>query len=233
MSDNTFVLFSNLHLLTLLIVTLVCVFIPLKMKNATQRSTENMSKIIAYVILAHVVTSPFKDLFYLENPYDWREVLPFHMCDLSEIFVAWFLLGGPKICYKIAFFWGMAGATLAMITPDIQKFDIEYVYFYIGHGMIVLGILYAAITLGNRPFFKDVGLVSLITLFALLPAIWTINTALGDPANYWYLAQKPSGESLFDLFPDPPFHLLITTPIALIMFYLLYIPFFFIDKSKK
>ena len=127
----------------------------------------------------------------------------------------------------------MAGATLAMITPDIQKFDIEYVYFYIGHGMIVLGILYATITLGNRPFFKDVGLVSLITLFALLPAIWTINTALGDPANYWYLAQKPAGESLFDLFPDPPFHLLITTPIALIMFYLLYIPFFFIDKSKK
>ena len=233
MSDNTFVLFSNLHLLTLLIVTLICVIIPLKMKNATQRSTENISKLIAYVILAHVVSSPFKDLFYLENPYDWREVLPFHMCDLSEIFVAWFLLGGPKICYKIAFFWGMAGATLAMITPDIQKFDVEYVYFYIGHGMIVLGILYATITLGNRPFFKDIGLVSLITLVVLLPAIWIINTALGDPANYWYLAKKPDGESLFDLFPDPPFHLLITTPIALIMFYLLYIPFYFMDRSKK
>ena len=99
--------------------------------------------------------------------------------------------------------------------------------------MIVLGILYATITLGNRPFFKDVGLVSLITLFVLLPAIWIINTALGDPANYWYLAKKPDGESLFDLFPDPPFHLLITTPIALIMFYLLYIPFYFMDRSKK
>ena len=191
MSDNTFVLFSNLHLLTLLLVTSVCIIVPLRMKNATQKATDNVSKLIAYVILAHVITSPLKDLFYLETPYNWREVLPFHMCDLSEIFVAWFLLGGPKICYKIAFFWGMAGATLAMITPDIQKFDIEYVYFYIGHGMIILGIMYATITLNHRPYFKDVGLVSLITLFGLVPAILIINSALGDPANYWYFAQKP------------------------------------------
>lgn len=233
MSDNTFVLFSNLHLLTLLLVTSVCIIVPLRMKNATQKATDNVSKLIAYVILAHVITSPLKDLFYLETPYNWREVLPFHMCDLSEILVAWFLLGGPKICYKIAFFWGMAGATLAMITPDIQKFDIEYVYFYIGHGMIILGIMYATITLNHRPYFKDVGLVSLITLFGLVPAILIINSVLGDPANYWYFAQKPAGESLFDLFPDPPYHLLITTPIALIMFYLLYIPFFIIDKTKK
>ena len=69
------------------------------MKNATQRSTENISKLIAYVILAHVVSSPFKDLFYLENPYDWREVLPFHMCDLSEIFVAEIVVGASDVVY--------------------------------------------------------------------------------------------------------------------------------------
>tara|TARA_E500000178_G_scaffold316770_1_gene336814 strand:- start:110 stop:430 length:321 start_codon:yes stop_codon:yes gene_type:complete len=85
----------------------VSIFLPLVYKNKSAFQKSVMTKIIAVTIIAHVVISPYKDLFILENPYNWREVLPFHMCDLSEIFIAWFLLGGPKILYKCAFFWGI------------------------------------------------------------------------------------------------------------------------------
>jgi hypothetical integral membrane protein (TIGR02206 family) len=192
-----------------------------------------MTKAIAFVIFCHVIISPYKDLYLLDNPYNWREVLPFHMCDLSEIFLIFFLLGGPSILYKCAFFWGLAGATMAIITPDIEFLDLDYAFFMIGHGMIIIGIMYATVALDNRPYVKDIVTVSLITALILLPITYQINYILGEPANYWYLMQKPAGASLMDTFPEPPYHLLVTTPLAILMFCLIYIPYFVKDRAKS
>ena len=233
MSGSPFVLFGNIHIITMLSIVAASVFIPLTYKNKSVAQQSLMTKIIAYIVIAHVVISPYKDLFILENPYNWREVLPFHMCDLSEIFLAWFLLGGPKILYKCAFFWGIAGATMAIITPDISHHDLDYAFFMIGHGMIVIGIMYATIALNNRPYAKDILTVSVITACILLPITYLINLILGEPANFWYLMAKPAGASLMDAFPEPPFHLLVLTPLALAMFFLIYSPYFIKDRLQK
>ena len=233
MSASPFVLFGNIHIVTMLSILAASVFIPLIYKNKSVAQKSVMTKIIACIVIAHVVISTYKDLFILENPYNWREVLPFHMCDLSEIFLAWFLLGGPKILYKCAFFWGIAGATMAIITPDISHHDLDYAFFMIGHGMIVIGIMYATIALNNRPYAKDILTVSFITACILLPITYLINLILGEPANFWYLMAKPAGASLMDAFPEPPFHLLVLTPLALAMFFLIYTPYFIKDRLQK
>ena len=233
MSASPFVLFGNIHIVTMLSILAGSVFIPLIYKNKSVAQKSVMTKIIACIVIAHVVISPYKDLFILENPYNWREVLPFHMCDLSEIFLAWFLLGGPKILYKCAFFWGISGATMAIITPDISNHDLDYAFFMIGHGMIVIGIMYATIALNNRPYAKDILTVSFITACILLPITYLINLILGEPANFWYLMAKPAGASLMDAFPEPPFHLLVLTPLALAMFFLIYTPYFIKDRLQK
>ena len=242
MNASPFILFGNVHLVTIAIIVLVAVLLPLVCKNRSTSNKSLISKIIAFIILSHVIISPYKDLYLLQNPYNWKEILPIHMCDLSEIFLAAFLLGGPKILYKCAFFWGLAGASMAIITPDIPVIDLDYAFFMIGHGMIVIGIMYATISLGNRPYAKDILTVSAITAFVLLPAIYLINLALGDfinfkgevqPTNYWYLIAKPAGASLMDAFPEPPLHLLIITPLSIAMFYLIYIPYAIKDKLVK
>ena len=233
MNASPFILFGNVHLLTIAIIVLVAVLLPLVCKNQSTSNKSLISKIIAFIILSHVIISPYKDLYLLQNPYNWKEILPIHMCDLSEIFLAAFLLGGPKILYKCAFFWGLAGASMAIITPDIPVIDLDYAFFMIGHGMIVIGIMYATISLGNRPYAKDILTVSAITAFVLLPIVYLINLILGEPANYWYLIAKPAGASLMDAFPEPPLHLLITTPLAIAMFYLIYIPYAIKDKLVK
>ena len=102
MSASPFILFGNIHIITMMGILAVSIFLPLIYKNKSDLQKSVMTKIIAFTLIAHVVISPYKDLFILENPYNWREVLPFHMCDFSEIFLAWFLLGGPKILYKLA-----------------------------------------------------------------------------------------------------------------------------------
>lgn len=233
MNASSFVLFGNIHIITMLVILSVSILLPLNYKNKSETQNSVMTKVIAYIIIAHVVISPYKDLFLLENPYNWREVLPFHMCDLSEIFIAWFLLGGPKILYKCAFFWGIGGATMAIITPDISYHDLDYAFFMIGHGMIVLGIMYATIALGNRPYATDILTVSLITACILLPITYIINLLLGEPANFWYLMAKPEGASLMDAFPEPPYHLLVLMPLAIATFFIIYAPYFIKDRLQK
>ena len=233
MNADPFVLFGNVHLITIALIVFTTIFFPLACKNQSEQNKSFISKIIAFIILAHVIISPYKDLYILQNPYNWKEILPIHMCDLSEIFLASFLLGGPKFLYKCAFFWGLAGASMAIITPDIPVIDLDYAFFMIGHGMIVIGVMYATISLGNRAYAKDILSVSLVTAFVLLPIVYLINLVLGEPANYWYLIAKPAGASLMDAFPEPPFHLLITIPLAIATFYLIYIPYAIKDKLAK
>ena len=233
MNASPFILFGNIHIITMLVILAVSILLPMIYKNKSEVQKSVMTKMIAYIVIAHVVISPYKDLFLLENPYNWREVLPFHMCDLSEIFLAWFLLGGPKILYKCAFFWGIGGATMAIITPDISHHDLDYAFFMIGHGMIVIGIMYATVALNNRPYAKDILTVSLITACMLLPITYTINLLLGEPANFWYLMEKPAGASLMDAFPEPPYHLLVLTPLAIATFVIIYAPYFIKDRLQK
>lgn len=233
MNANPFILFGTTHIVTIIAITLVSIFLPLIYKTKSEYQKSIMTKAIAFVIFCHVIISPYKDLYLLDNPYNWREVLPFHMCDLSEIFLIFFLLGGPSILYKCAFFWGLAGATMAIITPDIEFLDLDYAFFMIGHGMIIIGILYATVALNNRPYAKDIVTVSLITALILLPITYLINYILGEPANFWYLMQKPAGASLMDAFPEPPYHLLVITPLAIFMFCLAYMPYFVKDRVKS
>ena len=233
MFGTPFELFGTVHLITIAVVIITSIFLPKFYKNKSDHQISMMKKIIASVIAAHVIISPYKDLYLLANPYDWRETIPLHMCDLSEIFLIWFLLGGPRILYICAFFWGLGGATMAILTPDISHHDLEYIFFMVGHGMIIVGVMYATVTLGNRPYAKDIATVALITALVLLPIVYVINLLLGEPANFWYLMSKPAGASLMDMCPDPPYHLLVTTPIAIALFYLIYLPYFIKDRVAK
>lgn len=233
MFGTPFEIFGTVHILTILSIVLVSIFLPKFYKNKSDKQISLMTKVVAGIIAAHVIISPYKDLYLLAEPYDWRETIPLHMCDLSEIFLVWFLLGGPRLLYTCAFFWGLGGATMAILTPDISHHDLDYIFFMIGHGMIIVGIMYATVTLGNRPYAKDIITVSLITALVLLPIVYAINLILGEPANFWYLIAKPEGASLMDVFPDPPYHLLVTTPLAISVFYLIYLPYFIKDKFAK
>ena len=167
MFGTPFELFGSVHLITIVVIIAVTVLLPKFYKNKSEDQKSVMSKIIATVIALHVIISPYKDLYILANPYDWRETIPLHMCDLSEIFLIWFLLGGPRILYLCAFFWGLAGASMAILTPDISHHDLDYIFFMVGHGMILVGIMYATVSLGNRPYAKDILKVSAITALIL------------------------------------------------------------------
>ena len=113
MFGTPFEIFGTVHLLTIIAVIAISVLLPKFYKNKSDSQKFSMNKIIAGVIALHVIISPYKDLYLLANPYDWRETIPLHMCDLSEIFLIWFLLGGAKnlifMCFFLGPWWSVNG----------------------------------------------------------------------------------------------------------------------------
>jgi len=155
------------------------------------------------------------------------------MCDLSAFSIAYYLWKREKIFFNCAFFWGIGGATMALLTPDVDYAfpNAVFIPFFYGHGLVLLGVGYASIALQQRPYLRDVHKVIGISLVGM-GFIYLFNIILGEGANFWYLLDKPDSDTLMNFFPDPPFHILVTIPIAICFFYIIYLPFWIKDKMS-
>tara|TARA_B100001109_G_C18772493_1_gene431454 strand:- start:474 stop:992 length:519 start_codon:yes stop_codon:yes gene_type:complete len=166
--------------------------------------------------------------------FPWARLIPIHMCNLSTIFIGIFLLTDKRIFFEVSFFWGIGGGINALLTPDVPDAfpDPQYILFFFGHGFLIVAIAFACISLKNRPTLTSVR-NGIVFSLATLPVIYIINKIVGPPANYWYLGVKPVGESLLDLFPDPPMHIPVLITLGVILFYLIYSPYWIYDHLKK
>ncbi len=154
--------------------------------------------------------------------------LPLHICGITVFAVAAALVFRCRTAYEIAYFWGLVGATNAVVTPQIEAGYPAYRFFqyFIAHGGIVAGALFATWGLGMRPTAKSVlrvfALLNLLALVAL-----GVNRVLGS--NYMFLSQPPVTQSPF-FFAPWPWYIPILDGVALIFFYALFIPFFKIGR---
>ena len=79
----------------------------------------------------------------------------------------------------------------------------------------VKSLIVFLVTLYNREFFINI----------------LINYSSNDiVANYMYLIEFPLGENLTRFMPDPPFHLFVFLPIAILLFFITYLPFYLKDR---
>ena len=67
MFGTPFEIFGTVHLLTILSIVVVSIFLPKFYKNKSDKQISLMTKVVAGIIAAHVIISPYKDLFLL-NP---------------------------------------------------------------------------------------------------------------------------------------------------------------------
>ena len=123
---------------------------------------------------------------------------------------------------------------MALLTPALTYAypHQEYVNFYYGHGLILLGVGLPVFVLKERPKFEDFLSVTKITL-AMTALIFVLNHLLGEGANFWYLKDKPDGDTIINFFPSAPFHILGLIPAAILAFYLTYLPYELKDRFSK
>jgi hypothetical integral membrane protein (TIGR02206 family) len=158
--------------------------------------------------------------------------LPLQLCDLGVwLSVAACLTLTPWVV-ELAYFAGLAGAGMALLTPDLWTPWPSYpaIYFFLAHGGIVIAV--AVLVFGRvRPLrpgavWRSYGL---LLCWAAIDGVvdWAANT------NYMYLRQKPANASALDLFGRWPVYLVASAAVALALFWLLWLPARADAKSSK
>ena len=225
-----FSLSSPSHIIFTIICVSVIVFLPRIFVNKNNSSKNILIIGIISLILINQGMDFFREGYGANN---WKLGLPLHLCDFSSASIILYFITKRREFFLFAFFAGIAGAGMAILTPDVlYSFPhIDYLRHMIGHSMILLGVTYAIIIDNQRPQLKDVHrILAVLSVFLLM--MYPINTWLGPPANYWYVIEKPPGFNVTDLMRDAPYHMIDIYILAVIVCYSIYLPYFIKDRQK-
>ncbi len=149
--------------------------------------------------------------------------LPLQLCDVTLWAVVVACIFPVGLLVEFAYFAGMAGAGMALLTPDLWSPWPSYpaVYFFVAHGGIVIGaavLVFGGICPPRRgAIWRAFGL-----LIGYATLVGACNALLGT--NYMYLCRKPGSGSVLDLLGPWPVYLFGGAAAALALFALLSIP---------
>jgi hypothetical integral membrane protein (TIGR02206 family) len=113
---------------------------------------------------------------------------------------------------------------MALLTPDLGGDVPAYaaVQFFVAHGAVVASVLFLLLTGALRPRPGSWWRVFLAgNVYAA--AILLFDLRYGT--NYLYLREKPAAGSLLDLFGPWPWYVLAGDAVALVVLWLLHLPF--------
>ena len=149
--------------------------------------------------------------------------LPLQLCDLTVWLAVLACLTARRSIAEFAYFAGIGGAGMALLTPDLWSPWPSYpaIYFFVAHGGIVIAVALMAFggMLRFRPgaVWRSYGL-----LVAYAALVGTFNALFGS--NYMYLCRKPASATLLDKLGPWPWYLLPAAAVALGFFWLLWLP---------
>jgi hypothetical integral membrane protein (TIGR02206 family) len=149
--------------------------------------------------------------------------LPLQLCDATLWMSAIACLTLAPRAVEFAYFAGLAGAGMAILTPDLWSPWPSYpaVYFFVAHGGIVIAVV--ALVFGRIAPLREGAVWRAFTmLVAYACAVGAVNAITG--ANYMYLRQKPRGASLLDQLGPWPWYLIPAAAVSLAFFWLLWLP---------
>ena len=156
--------------------------------------------------------------------FRFPETLPLQLCDLTlwlTVLSAFTLNAGV---YEVAYFGGLGGSAMALLTPDLWAPFPSYptAYFFLSHGFVVATLIALA---AGRLIVPRPGspwrVWKVLNLFAGGVAIFDFVFK----TNYMYLCVKPASGSLLDYFGPWPVYILSGELFALGIFWLLWLPF--------
>lgn len=151
--------------------------------------------------------------------------LPLELCDLSLFLTILALFTLKPLFFDLAYFWALAGAGMALLTPNLTDPFPSFgaAEFFMTHGLTVAGVLYLVWSHQMRPRRWSVARAMIgINLVALFdgPFDYLFST------DYFFLRAKPANPSLLDFLGPWPLYIPATEGVALLLFMLLYLPFF-------
>jgi|TARA_B100001996_G_scaffold64076_2_gene46157 hypothetical integral membrane protein (TIGR02206 family) len=214
----TFGFEHNLYLIGTFAIWLIVLFVGKTILNIKQQRA-----LVLFLIIVSI-SQELLDDFFQWNAGIWiiAEDLPLHMCGISLFTSIFALYKKNQTAFELSYFWGLSGAFQAIITPDPSRFvlDVSAFWNFLSHGIIILNVLWLII-IDNMRCRSGSYINTIIITNSCLFIISIVNTILGG--NYWFICEKPGGESPF-IIGDWPLYLIGFEISGILLLGLFYIP---------
>lgn len=227
MNFETFGLEHNLYLIGTFTIWFLVLFTGKVILNLEQR------RIFVLLLIFITISQELIDdiLRWNVGIWDVAEDLPLHMCGISFFTSTYALYSKNQTAFELSYFWGLAGAFQAIITPDPTRFvmDVSLFWNFLSHGLIILNILWM-IVIDNMRCRVGSYLNAVIITNGILFIISIVNSILGG--NYWFICEKPGGESPF-IMGEWPLYIIGFQISGILLLGLFYIPMIILRKKGK
>ncbi len=229
-TGGAFVLFGRDHLAVLALVAVVCVLIYLLREKWSTRG-----KLITRWILfglIYMCEGSWQLWMWAIGSWTIQGMLPLWLCSVTSWSMPLLLIFRSQKYYNWAYFMGIIGAAMALLTPDLMQYGFphyRFIEFFTLHGLLIVAILYMTFVEGFRPAWRSLPFtIGVTNIFWLFCAI--INRLIGS--NYLYTQGKLPTPSLLDYLGPHPWYLLSMEMIGILLCLLLYLPFGLLNRRK-
>jgi hypothetical integral membrane protein (TIGR02206 family) len=165
--------------------------------------------------------------------FDPRYSLPLQFCDLVALVAALAFARPRRSLHALAYFWGLALSTQAVLTPDLVggPTTLAFWAFWAYHMFVVGAGVYVVAVRGFRPTWSDFATAAgLGVLYAAV--VLGIDAAFG--LNYGYLGRgTPSQPTLIDLLGPWPLRALLMTLLVVTAMLLLWLPWAISTRGRR
>jgi hypothetical integral membrane protein (TIGR02206 family) len=225
-TGGAFVLYGTGHLTALAIITILCFSLP-TLRNLSETARRNTRYLLAILMAAAELSVNVWNLYW--GTWSLQNHLPLHLCGVALWGAVYMLFTDKYSVYEIIYFWGIGGATQALLTPDANQYGFpHYRAFqtFTVHGLLVIIPLYMTIVEGYRPTLQSLKRTFTWTNI-YVAVVFVLNFIMGS--NYLFIAHKPEFPTLIDALAPWPWYIFELEAIGLVIFSLLYVPFLIKD----
>ncbi|QHE52865.1 TIGR02206 family membrane protein [Pontibacillus sp. HMF3514] len=230
--QNSFNLFSTVHLVTLLVVVSVAILMLFFREKLRTKPYYFIARFSLFILLLLSEISLHVWLYWIDA-WEYKHSLPFHLSSITLLLSAFLLLTRRFSIFEFTYFAGLGSALQAMITPDLNAYTFphyRYVHFFISHGGTVLSNLFMVFVEEFRPTVRSIWRAFLwLNTYAFV--LFFVNLFIGG--NYMYLLRKPANPSILDYLGPWPGYILLLEIITIVTFFILYLPFWITDFKKR
>ena len=209
-----FVLFGPAHLLILAAIPLTAALLA--------RAAGRIRLAFGLFLLVNELVWYGYKLYHYGNRFP--EGLPLQLCDLALWMTILALLTRKQWSFEVAWFAGLGGSSMALLTPELWAPFCSYptTYFFLAHGGLIVALL--MLVWGKQAAPRRGCLWRVLAILNGYAALVGIFNAVFQ-TNYMYLCRKPISASLFDYLGPWPVYVLAGEALACALFYLLWLPF--------
>lgn len=219
------------HGVVLALTVLVPVMLTVWVRRAGGRRSEGAVRwALALVMAANM--GALVVIGVLRGQTDWVDFLPMHLCDWLGFILIVALTTKRQGAFELAYFWGLAGTSQGVLTPDLQwAFPHPYFFtFHVGHSGVIVAVVFLLAGCGMRPrrgAFWRAWLWLQVYALAAAATNWLLDE------NFGYLCAKPENPSLLDYLGPWPWYVLSLQGLALGLFFLLELPWRWLPPIRE